>query len=477
MCQARRGAGKAFSFLKKKIRKIKRRLKKKLWRKLKRRLIKGIASGVYKMIRKLARKFHAQGLLNMFHKGKGATTPIGYVLQGEIGKAKKQFSKVFMRAWQSGELSQTLSDIIMPNMLLLMSKDRDPYRQAEKLTQKLLHFITVCNSVNSVLDFQRPTYLVSDQMWQVSGDQGFLNKSETFTTWRTYVVKATPTWWQARARQHSHAKDIRNEKVKIIEKNSNHSKNRKYHELLKKNSKRGHPDYHDPKMKYIKPPRIVDELVEQARLLIKANYSFTFPDLCWAQQRNECPFVPSEDTWKHGKVPHVPPYPNIPTLKTNDQQPLCIAKAEMQIHFCTTCCCKDGYATQTMTSELQYENDPTCKIWFSTADSAIRTVSAVIRGLVVSTRFGLCFETAWRDKENNKATGNSLGEGQGRRGGGRLASAGTFSMGSSNRAGNSELLGMANAKIQELTTRVQELEDERQNVFARTKKTRGSLYV
>merc|ERR1719409_1360197 len=244
------------------------------------------------------------------------------------------------------------------------------------------------------MDFSKPGYLVSKESWIPDGPQGFMRgKPPLFDrpfVWTVYAARAKKDWWPKAAKQHSDA----NGKAK---KKGNHHK-------------------------------LFNDLVK--------THASAASTICWHQQKNECPMVP--DVTKKTDTRTKESYKEY-SYPSTVGKPLCLARFDLTLSSCSTCCCKGGLLKSGVKSSLLMNNDKDCRAWFASfIDTGVRTTLTIYRAKTGALQYtNVCYGPGYKGEEST----SDLGESVGRRAGGGMSSGGSFTLSSgSNRAGNDEAL-------------------------------------
>lgn len=247
---------------------------------------------------------------------------------------------------------------------------------------KLKEWVNTCTVIKPVMDFNKPGYLVTKQGWIPDGPDGFLKgklpKDKFIFT--VYAVRAKTDWWIKAAKTHSDA-------------NGKSKAKGTYHKLFSPNV------YKD---------------------------SSAASTICWHQQKNECPMVPN--TRRGGY--------SYPSAIGN---PMCLARFDLELSFCSTCCCKGGLMKSGIQSSLVMNRDVDCRAWFaSMIDTGVRATMTIWGAKTGSMQYtNVCYGPGFKPKEET----SDLGESVGRRAGGGMSAGGSFALSSGgNRAGNDEAL-------------------------------------
>jgi len=311
--------------------------------------------------------------------------PMMLLLTGKAADAKKMFIKTM----KNGKLVKAISTDIVPQIIIFMVKRGKQYR-AGKVTLKdaaigaLRDGRANCKIVRKLNSFADPTFVVTDQGWVADGPKGFFNKKRDGKfKWTLFWVRAPRKWYTDAAKKHSDCKGGKCKTNKAF-KNSN----------------------------ALSSPK-------------------SAVDLCWTQKKNECPMVPKLKDGRHVFLPGLHP-------------PTCMAKFEVTVDKCSTCCCRGGVIKSGVASNLIVDGNVDCQTWFSAlADAAVRAMVLALRAAMSSKYMSTpCYEPAWKARHNLKGKPSfELGEEAGRRGGGSMGSTGNFALSQgSNRAGNDEAL-------------------------------------
>jgi len=139
-------------------------------------------------------------------------------------------------------------------------------------------------------------------------------------------------------------------------------------------------------------------------------------DLClWANNVDECPFVPSESdplidpNTNLTRFPHFTSY-HYSHLQKNPYQssswlqkhvlPICVLKFQASLDKCSTCCCQDGLIKQQLQTTLVIDTDSSkglCPVWFQTLSEGLRLMFTAIRmGQGIEWAGTRCYQTPKR---------------------------------------------------------------------------------
>merc|ERR1711939_49128 len=135
---------------------------------------------------------------------------------------------------------------------------------------------------------------------------------------------------------------------------------------------------------------------------------------------NECPFVPTKKLIKRDPPSYT--YEFHPDIGV----PQCVAEFDVQASTCSTCCCEDGPTKSSVHSRLVLsDGSMNCNGWFlGAADAFTRIFVGMYRTYQIITRLQpVCFSSV-----HSRDLGEHMGIG--RRAGGGLAGAGSFSLSS-----------------------------------------------
>ena len=120
------------------------------------------------------------------------------------------------------------------------------------------------------------------------------------------------------------------------------------------------------------------------------------------QDNDACPAVPDTTGQPMPVFPYNTnfAYPRQVEDKIGKHALQCVAKIQVSIDTCSSCCCRDGYIKAETKSALVIRNIPNCPSWFSTTvDGPIRLVANLLRMIILMRQFPEpCFENG-RDKQ------------------------------------------------------------------------------
>lgn len=327
--------------------------------------------------------------------------------QAFLNGKKVEAARVLVKKIWDYSLQKHLSNIIMPYMC--KGSTVGPRRFFRETINR-------CKRLGMALSPKSFTYAVTDESWDPDDQTKASGKDGGRHKFTFFYVRANATWWRE-----GYEKSTRPPVKKVWKK-------------WKKTSKgKGSTFYY-------------------AALHLKM------------RKNRSTPFTPNEDGGYDGL-----------------DDPECAAKFVINIDKCRTCCCKEGLIRSGIKSELVTENGPYCRTWFnSVPDMLTRAWASLYRSFISLQTLGTtCFTRQWcrgcpgqkgnknyqkickdlisKDpkgddikcekqilpscKSNTKGA-NQVGESstarQGRRGGGALFAQSAFTVGTSNRAGNSE---------------------------------------
>lgn len=99
-------------------------------------------------------------------------------------------------------------------------------------------------------------------------------------------------------------------------------------------------------------------------------------------------------------------------------KPFCVAKFDIEMSTCNTCCCKEGQGATNIASQLILEQNKACQLWFTISiDPVIRVFTQLLIAAKLESRLArTCFLKQGEAKVkamNSGASSSKLGEGPG----------------------------------------------------------------
>ena len=95
----------------------------------------------------------------------------------------------------------------------------------------------------------------------------------------------------------------------------------------------------------------------------------------------------------------------------NMEAPSCVGKAEAEITYCNTCCCREGLLGAQISYSLVQGTEKECGTWLSVSDNFMRVFWSVYRGvLAVDVMGNRCFSSAHVNNPNHWGQVNKKGQ-------------------------------------------------------------------
>jgi len=247
-----------------------------------------------------------------------------------------------------------------------------------------------------------PSYMFSDESWITPGK----------TKGTVYHARASEAWWRDTANLHSW----------VVRKGTKEpcrpTDNVDDCEIK--------PDAIDKKNQ---PPCVARSCYKEAKGFKKVNwlkYPWFATGVCGWLSKNECPMVPTSISGGDVKFK--------PGVDTKGLE--CMAKFEITVMKCSTCCCKKGILNYGVSSDLIWDKRIGCRTWMAALADVMERVKMLLfnAGVHAIDLSVPCYERGGKDEEVGEA------EAVGRRAGGFSAQGTVTLSAGGNRAGNDEAL-------------------------------------
>jgi len=313
---------------------------------------------------------------------------IGPLRNGNITSA----IHTFWRIAKQGRLIEVLSTSLVPKLFLSGVMQATNVKQKivttkDEILRSLGFYTYECRNWQRLTSTSSPSLVFTDQSWVVDGPKGFV-KTGQMKSFTVYAVKADIRWWQQMLVEMEWRY---RKKVGVCDDVQRRDRKRvgTYKVRTMKPTESAAPPGAPPCFKTWRyPGGKKSKGFKNILGSVMMKLPIGAPNYCINQKQNECLLVPKEVKDEDGNVTFGYDHDYMRwdgVTFDNAAKAHCVAKFEITLDRCSTCCCHGGVVESGVDSVLILNDSLDCRSWFSAlADSTVRFTVSFIRSSIMT---------------------------------------------------------------------------------------------